>query len=122
MPDNTHNTAPRELIMYSRRTGCPSVTLAKHVLDDYALSYREIFIDVDAEARERVLDWTGFLSVPTLVIAEPGSVLPCGALLPLERGFSPRGIDRGPMITEPNAEQLTLWLVKHGLIAVDAPA
>lgn len=105
-----------ELIMYSRSTGCPFVSLAKRVLEDYALDYHEIFIDRDERARERVRLWTGFLSVPTLVIAPPGEITPFSEPSPLEKGKSPRGIDRGSMITEPNMAQLLDWLKQHGLI------
>lgn len=104
------------LIMYSRSTGCPFVSLAKRVLEDYALDYHEIFIDRDEQARERVRHWTGFLSVPTLVVAETGAMTPISEPSPLERGKSPRGIDRGPMITEPNMAQLIDWLKQHGFI------
>ena len=102
--------------MYSRSTGCPFVTVAKRVLNDYGITYREIYIDQDAEAKDRVMAWTGFLSVPTLVVAQPGQDLPASEPAFLERGRSPRGIDRGSMITEPNADDLSRWLLKHGFI------
>ena len=69
-------TSHYELVMYSRTFGCPFISVAKRVLSDYALAYREIYIDKDMAARARVQDWTGFLSVPTLVVAEAGSDLP----------------------------------------------
>lgn len=106
----------RELVMYSRTWGCPFVTLAKHVLADYGLAYREIMIDTDQTARQRVITWTGFLSVPTLIVANPGEILPYSAPAPLEAGHSPRGIHRGSMITEPSADQLVDWLTGHGFI------
>jgi glutaredoxin len=106
----------KELVMYARSSSCPFVTLAKRVLDDYHVAYREIHIDRDNTARQRVLDWTGFLSVPTLVVAQPGEDLPYEQEEPLEKGRSPRGIDRGPMITEPSANDLTKWLHRHGFI------
>jgi glutaredoxin len=106
----------KQIIMYSRRLGCPFVTLAKQVLDDYALSYQEIYIDQDETARSRVLNWTGFLSVPTLVVSYNGDALPYDEPPPLTRGTSPRGINRGSMITEPNIDQLTVWLTQHGFI------
>lgn len=99
--------------MYSRSTSCPFVSLAKRVLDDYGIPYREIHIDRDEQARQRVLQWTGFLSVPTLVVAHAGDDMPISAPDYLERNRSPRGIDRGSMITEPNAEELSAWLIKH---------
>lgn len=106
----------RQLVMYSRTTGCPFITVAKRVLEDHALSYHEIYIDKDMEARKRVLEWTGFLSVPTLVVAEAGEVLPYQVPPPLPSGSSPRGINRGSMITEGNIEQLEVWLAQNGFI------
>lgn len=106
----------KELVMYARSSSCPFVTLAKRVLSDYAVPYREVHIDRDPDARARVLAWTGFLSVPTLVVANAGEVLPYEPQLPLEPGSSPRGIDRGTMITEPSSEELAQWLLRHGFI------
>lgn len=110
----------REIVMYLRTTPCPFVTTAKRVLNDHALDYREIFIDRDESARQRVLDWTGFLSVPTIIVAEQGEILPPEAPAPLPRGASPRGVDRGIMITEPGVQELTNWLHKHGFISAEA--
>lgn len=104
---------PKELVMYSRTTGCPFVSLAKRVLHDHNISYREVFIDEDEAARQRVLAWTGFLSVPTLVVTPAGDDLPFEPPSPLAQGKSPRGIDRGSMITEPGMEQLINWLAQH---------
>jgi glutaredoxin len=106
----------KQLIMYSRTISCPFVTLAKRVLSDHAVDYRELYIDKDPEARQRVQTWTGFLSVPTLIVADEGETLPHAEPAPLPRGSSPRGIDRGSMITEPNIEELTRWLQRHGFI------
>jgi glutaredoxin len=79
-----------EIVMYSRTTSCPFVTLAKRVLDDNGLPYREIYIDRDDEAKKRVLEWTGFLAVPTIVVAWTGDQTPISAPDYLERGRSPR--------------------------------
>ncbi|PJF22359.1 MAG: hypothetical protein CUN56_06385 [Phototrophicales bacterium] len=106
----------KDLVMYSRSTGCPFVTLAKRVLDDYGIPYREIFIDEDMVARERVKHWTGFYSVPTLVIAYPGQDTPYEPPADIDIGTSPRGVNRGTMITEPNIIELTEWLRQHELI------
>lgn len=108
MPDN------KEIVMYSRTMGCPFVTTAKRVFSKHNIPYREIYIDKDPQARQRVLDWTGFLSVPTIIIAETGRDVPCADVSALEAGQSPRGIDRGAMITEASTAQLTDWLAKHG--------
>lgn len=107
----------KTLIMYSRTTGCPFITLAKRVLKDYDVNYQEIFIDKDLHARQFVLNITGFLSVPTLVVAEAGALVPYETPAPLERGISPRGINRGTVLTEPNIDQLTGWLRQHGFIS-----
>lgn len=109
------------LIMYSRTFGCPFITVARRVLEDYAVEKVELYIDQDDEARERVREWTGFLSVPTLVIAAEDSLLPIHPPAPLPAGVSPRGVDRGDMITEANTEELAQWLLKHGLISEIAP-
>lgn len=105
-----------ELVMYSRTRGCPFVRTAKRVLDRIGIAYREINIDEDSEAEKRVLDWTGYRSVPTIVVARPGEVLPYEDPDPLEEGTSPRGVDRGSMITEPGEMKLEGWLKKHGFM------
>lgn len=106
----------KALVMYSRTTSCPFVTLAKRVLDGGGIAYQEIFIDRDPEAKQRVVDWTGFLSVPTIIVSEDG-LMPFEEPVFLAKGSSPRGIDRGSMITEPNMVQLKDWLTKHGFMA-----
>ena len=106
----------KELVMYSRSYGCPFVSLAKRILDDYGVAFREIYIDEDHEARERVLEWAGFLSVPTIIVTAEGSDLPLTPPAHLKVGTSPRGIDRGDMITEPNDVELLAWLQRHDFI------
>lgn len=110
------SSANRELVMYSRATPCVYVSIARRVLDAHQVLYRELFIDQDELYRERVIEWTGFLSVPTLIIAEIGSTLPYTEPLPLPKGASPRGINRGSMITEASEPELIEWLRQHGLI------
>lgn len=109
----------RELVMYSRTTGCPFITIAKHVLDGADIPYRELMIDQDSRYEARVLHWTGFLSVPTLIMVEEGSDMPYEEPAFLERGATPRGVDRGSMLTEGNEEQLSAWLEKHGFSVPD---
>jgi glutaredoxin len=106
----------KELVMYSRTTGCPFITTARRVLTEHDIPYREIFIDEDDSARDRVLAWTGFLSVPTLVVAHPGEDLPYADIAPLPPGESPRGVDRGALLTEASRQQLKDWLHKQGFI------
>jgi glutaredoxin len=110
----------KDLVLYTRTASCPFVALAKRVLDDHALSYREIFIDLDDDARQRVLLWTGFLAVPTIIAANPGHDLPAAEPHPLERGASPRGVNRGTMITEPSLDEFTAWLEQNGFIENEA--
>jgi glutaredoxin len=118
MPPMADVETPYELIMYSRSAGCPYVSLAKRVLKEEGVPYREIMIDRDPQARDLVVGWTGFQSVPTLVAALPGSNLPhSGDPEPLPQGSSPRGIHRGAMITEPSAEELRRWLRDNGFLA-----
>lgn len=109
----TKNT---ELVMYSRTSPCPFVSVARRVLENYAVPYRELRIDQDKIYERRVLEWTGFLSVPTLIITRLGEELPVAPPALLAPQASPRGIDRGMMITEPSEEQLVNWLRKHGLL------
>lgn len=109
-------TAKRELVMYGRTMPCPFITTAKRVLEREGVPYHELFIDKDKTYETRVLEWTGFLSVPTLVIAEVGDLLPYEPPAALAKGTSPRGINRGSMITEANEEELMTWLRQHDLI------
>jgi glutaredoxin len=105
------------LVMYSRSKPCPFVNTARYVLAKYQIPYDEIFIDQDASALERVLAWTGFQSVPTLIVAYPGDVLPIEPPSYLAPGASPRGVDRGAMLTEPHTDELERWLIKHQFLA-----
>lgn len=105
-----------ELVMYSRTTPCPFVSIARRVFDREKVAYRELFIDKDRQAERRVLEWTGFLSVPTLVIARRGDDLPYEPPAPLPKGASPRGVNRGAMLTEATEDELLAWLRQHGLI------
>lgn len=103
----------KELVMYSRTFGCLYISTAKKTLSEYDVSFREIFIDKDDKARQYVLNWTGFLSVPTLIVANTGDNLPYQAPVPLEKGQSPRGINRGTIITEASRDELIAWLAQH---------
>jgi len=105
-----------ELVMYSRFSPCPYVRSAKRVLERERIPYREIYIDEDPAAKQRVIEWTGFQSVPTIILVRPGEVLPCEPPEPLAPGASPKGVNRGSMITEPGEAQLENWLRQHGFI------
>jgi glutaredoxin len=108
-----------QLVIYVRSRSCPFVSTALTVLRRYEVPYREVNIDDDPVAKDRLLSWVGFLSVPTLVVTMPGQEEPIHEPEALAKGQSPRGIDRGPMISEPGSQQLVEWLQKHGLLTVD---
>ena len=104
----------KEIVMYGRSTFCPFQKVAERVFAAQNVHYRTILIDHNPQAEKRVLDWTGFKSVPTIVLAHPGEDLPYADPAPLSG--SPRGVDRGAMITEPYEFELIAWLRKHGVI------
>ena len=106
----------KELVMYSLSTGCPSVRVVKRVLDEHKVPYREVYVDKSEQANRRVKIWTGFASVPTLVISREGEEVPIKEPKSLEGGESPRGKNRGSMISEPNSNQLKDWLREQGFI------
>ena len=110
MPDD------KELVVYSRTTFCPYIAKAHRVFEKHNVPYREIMIDKDEEAARRVKAWTGFLSVPTIPIAQAGEDLPYEEPASLPPDTSPRGIDRGSMITEAYEGELVAWLKKNGFI------
>jgi hypothetical protein len=92
------------------------VERARRVFRELRIPYREIDIEADEEAAAKVKGWTGFYSVPTIVIAEGEGLDPALPILPLPEGASPRGVDRGGMITEPRADQLVSFLRHHGFL------
>jgi glutaredoxin len=106
----------KEIVMYSRSFGCPYVRSAKRVLEKHKLTYREVWIDKDLAAKTRVVDWTGFESVPTIIAAETGSDLPFEPPAPLPSNTSPRDVNRGSMITEPSDRSLTEWLIQNNFL------
>jgi len=107
----------KALIMYSRTIPCPDCFRARRLLEENAIPFQEVMIDLDPNARAYVEELTGFRAVPTLVVARPGESTPIVEPRPLEPGRSPRGIDRGPVITEPDMVALRRWLLGHGFIA-----
>lgn len=106
----------KELVVYGRTTYCPYLDTAHEVLSAHKIAFREIMIDQDPAAAERVVAWTGFRSVPTILVAMHRQDVPFEAPALLPAGASPRGIDRGSMITEASADELTAWLKRHGFI------
>jgi glutaredoxin len=108
--------ADKALIMYSRTIPCPDCERARALLTDQGVPFREVMIDLDPEARSYVEKLTGFRAVPTLVVTPPNGTDPLDEPRPLEHGRSPRGVDRGPVITEPDMVSLRRWLEKHGFL------
>ena len=86
-------------------------------LNEWGVPATFINIKEDHAAAARVRGWVGFESVPTIVIAEGESVEPFETPAPLAAGSSPRGVDRGSMMTEAPRTQLRAWLVKHEFLA-----
>ena len=106
----------KELVVYTRSTYCPYQAKADRVFKKHDLKPRTILIDRDKAMEQRVINWTGFKSVPTIIAARPGEDLPFEDPEPLDQGASPRGIDRGSMITEATEDRLEAWLEKHEFI------
>ena len=90
---------------------------ARARLSELGLKCQEINMEQDLEAAQRVEGWVGFQSVPTIVVAEEGAVVPLEEPEPLPEGSSPRGVDRGYMIGEPTNDQLDAFLKKHGFLS-----
>lgn len=105
-----------ELIVYGRTFACGDQARAIAYLDARQVPYRFLDINQDAEAAQRLLGWVGHLSVPTLVVAQPGEVLPIHAPAPLDHTRRIRGQDRQTMITEPDDVQLGRFLQQYNLL------
>ncbi len=108
--------AEKTLLLYSRTIPCPDCSRARQLLEEHAVPFEEIMIDQDPAARKLVEQLTGFHAVPTLVVARPNERQPMTPPRALESGRSPRGVDRGAVITEPDMVSLRAWLTGHGFI------
>lgn len=106
----------KELVVYARSTYCPYIAKAQRVFEQYNVPHRDILIDESEEATRRVEGWTGYRSVPTIIVARRGEDVPYEDPTPLPVGGSPRSVDRGSMITEPSEEDLVSWLRRNGFI------
>ena len=107
----------KEIVMFVRSTFCAGVVLARDLFKRYEIPFREVEIDLNPEMANRVKEWTGYLSVPTIIIARPGENVPFAEFLPYPTERTVKGYDRGPMITEPTNRELENWLHKHGFLA-----
>jgi glutaredoxin len=106
----------RQLVVYMS-PWCGTSTDTQRALTEWGVPAKYINIKEDRDAAARVRGWVGFESVPTVVLAEEGSVMPYETPAPLPAGSSPRGVDRGSMITEAGRPVLRAWLVKNGLLS-----
>ncbi|HEX6288491.1 MAG TPA: glutaredoxin family protein [Herpetosiphonaceae bacterium] len=106
----------KELIVYGRTFPCPDLMRSERFLRSKQVAYRMIHIDQDEEAGTLVEQWVGHRSVPTIVVARKGEVLPIEEPAPLPQGRSARSFDRGTLITEPSDEALSTFLQRHGLL------
>ena len=95
---------------------CSSSSDTQRALTEWHVPATFVNIREDRGAAARVKSWVGFESVPTVVLAEGDSLEPYEMPAALAPGASPRGIDRGSMLTEANRVQLRAWLVRHGLL------
>jgi glutaredoxin len=95
---------------------CSSSADTQRALTEWRVPATFVNIKEDRSAATRVKTWVGFESVPTVVIAEENSLEPYEQPAALAPGASPRGVDRGSMLTEANRPQLRAWLVKHGIL------
>ena len=89
----------------------------QRALDEWGVPAAFINIKEDRAAAARVKGWVGFESVPTVVVAEGDSVEPFEPPAALPAHSSPRGLDRGSLITEASRNQLRDWLVKHEVLS-----
>ncbi len=105
----------KQLVVYVRAF-CPDVRRTREFLEAHHIPHRIVDADLDPAVKERVRQWTGFLSFPTLVVAEDGSVEPCSPPLPLPPGQSPRDVDRDTMLTEASNPVLEKWLRRNGFM------
>jgi glutaredoxin len=107
----------KELIVYGRTFPCPDLARSERFLNSRNVPYRMVHIDQDEEAGELVERYVGHRSVPTIVVARKGDVLPIEEPAPLPRGRPVRSVDRGTLITEPSDEALGSFLQRHGLLS-----
>ena len=106
----------RQVVVYMS-PWCGNSSDTQRALREWGVPATFINIKEDRAAATRLRGWVGFESVPTVIIAEEGSAEPFEPPAALAAGKSPRGTDRGSMITEATRVQLRSWLVKHGFLS-----
>jgi hypothetical protein len=108
----------KEILVYASDDRQGDVEVVVRILNEYNIPHRRISIDCDPAALGRILLWTGHRSVPTLVAVDPGEDDPCHPPQPIKYWASPRGVDRGSIISEPSQNELLAWLRRLGLIVL----
>ncbi len=107
----------KRLVVYIRGNFCPDIRRTREFLAQHSIPHRLIDANEDSAARDKVVAWTGYLSFPTLVIAEGDSLDPYEPPAPLKPGQSPRDVDRGTMLTEASTPMLEKFLKRHGFLS-----
>lgn len=104
------------LVVYGSSIPCPDMARFQWWLQRNEVAAIE-FVDIHREewAYDRVIEWVGHASVPTLVIASDDDLDPIEPPTPLEHGQRVRGFDRGTMLTEPNPGQIEGFLQRNGI-------
>lgn len=105
----------REVVVYMS-PWCSSSADTQRALAEWGVPARFVNIKEDRAAAARLREMVGFESVPTVICADAGNVEPCEPPTALAKGGSPRGVDRGSVITEASRVQLRSWLVKQGFL------
>lgn len=105
-----------ELVIYGRSSFCPDLVKAQRWLHAWNVPYRQLNVDLDEQAAYRLDAWLGSRTVPTLVIAEQGSIDPITP--PAEADLTHlRNTDRGSMLHEAEEDTLRAFLIRHGFLA-----
>ena len=101
--------------MYTRERTCGDQQLVRICLQEYGVRAFEINISREPDAAQTMLELTGCLSVPTLVVVDENDN-PIEPPHPVDPDLSVRNVDRGSLISEPSRDGLRKFLVKHGLL------
>jgi formylglycine-generating enzyme required for sulfatase activity/glutaredoxin len=106
----------RDLVVFGRSTFCPDLVRVKEWLHAWNVPYRQIQTDWDEAAAYRLDEWLGSRTVPTLVVAEYGSIDPIAPPADVDLSHL-RNTDRGTMLHEPDEETLRAFLVREGFFS-----